>query len=84
MEIHSAHGLRAPEPALRRLNTRRSATAATSAAYADELELSLADAAVRRSLRIAQIQEEIAAGTYDSIERLAATVYRLVNELNLD
>ncbi len=83
MEIHSSHGLRVPEPVLRRLQSRGAPAPAASTAYADELELSLADAAVRRSLRIAQIQEEIAAGSYDSVERLAAAVYRLVDELNL-
>ena len=87
MEIHSAHSVQAPEPALRRLTERRSRGADGSIPYADEIDVALLglepNEAVRRSFRIAQIQEELTAGTYDSIERLAATVYRLVDELGL-
>lgn len=83
MEIHGPHAVNRPHPLLETGSGRSRARGPE--VYADSVDFSgdaLALLSSVREQRLEQIREEIARGTYDSIERLAATVAILAERLN--
>ncbi len=85
MEIHGPHGVSSPHPLLRR--SLRPTETQRSGGYADQVDFSAEALALLdspREARIARIRDEIARGTYDTVERLAAAVSILVERLELE
>lgn len=84
MEIHGPHAISRPHPLLR--PAPKTDEVSHDDAYVDAIDLSPDAVALlvdSREARLERIRQEIAEGTYDSLERLAATVAILAERLDI-